>query len=59
MKARHEINKRIVKEIDNLNAKDGIKEFLKEILSFELDIIDKGSPRFSETYDELFNRIFC
>jgi len=58
MKGRHEINKRIVKEIDNLDAQDEIKEFLKEILSFELDIIDKGSPRFSETYEEIFNRVF-
>ncbi|HHT9141172.1 MAG: hypothetical protein HY715_09320 [Planctomycetes bacterium] len=58
MKARHEINKRIVKEIDNLATQEEIKEFLKEILSFELDIIDKEHPRFSETYDEIFNRVF-
>jgi len=58
MKARHEINKRILKEIDNLDTKDEIKEFLKEILSFELDILDKGSPKFTETYDEIFDKIF-
>jgi hypothetical protein len=58
MKGRHEINKRIVNEIDKLEAKKEVKEFLKEILSFELDIIDKGSPRFSERYEELFNKIF-
>lgn len=55
---RHEINKRIVKEIDSLATNGEIKEFLKEILSFELDILDKGSPRFSETYEEIFNKIF-
>lgn len=29
MKSRFEINKRIIKEIDNLDAADNVKEFLK------------------------------
>jgi len=58
MKRAVEINKRIMREIDNLEAKKEIKEFLKEILGFEMDISDKEGARFSEEYDEIFNRIF-
>lgn len=58
MKAQHEINKRILREIDKLDTHKDIKQFLKEILSYELDNIDRGSPRFTETYNEIFNRVF-
>ena len=58
MKPHHEINERILREIDQLDTHEDVKEFLKEILSFELDIIDKGSPRFTETYNEIFNKGF-
>ena len=58
MKTRSEINKRILKEIDALGTNKEIKEFLKEILSFELDILDKGGSKYSETYNEIFSKIF-
>lgn len=57
MKSRFEINKRIIKEIDNLDAADNVKEFLKEILECELDNLDKGKPEYTEKYKEIFNSI--
>ena len=58
MKPHHEINERILREIDQLDTHKDVKEFLKEILSFELDVVDEGRPRFTEQYNEIFNKVF-
>lgn len=52
------INERILDEIDALKADKKIKEFLKEILLLEVDIIDQGKPSFKEKYEEMINNIF-
>lgn len=52
------INERILKEIEALRADKDIKEFLHEILLFELDILDQGRPAFKEKYEEIINKIF-
>lgn len=52
------INKRILDEIEELKADKDVKEFLKEILLYELDIMDQGRPVFKDKYIELINTIF-
>jgi hypothetical protein len=52
------INKRIMDEIDRLKADNDVKQFLKEILLYELDIIDQGRPVFRDKYVEIINKIF-
>lgn len=35
-----------------------MKEFLKRILNFELDIADMGKPTYTEEYEKILNEIF-
>lgn len=58
MGSKDKINERILDEIDDLKADKKIKEFLKEILLLEVDIIDQGRPSFKEKYEEIINNIF-
>jgi hypothetical protein len=58
MSSKDMINKRILDEIDALRADKDIKQFLREILLFELDIIDQGRPAFKDKYIEIMNKIF-
>ena len=52
------INKRILDEIEALKADKDIKTFLREILLFELDILDQGRAAFKEKYEEIISNIF-
>ncbi len=56
MPIQYDINERILNEIDQLETDADIKEFLKEVLQFEIDIIDKGKPEYRDAYLELINR---
>jgi len=58
MSSKDEINKKILNEIDILKADEKIKEFLKEILLLELEIMDEGKPAFREKYEKILNDIF-
>lgn len=56
MPIQFDINSRILREIDELETETEMKEFLKEVLQFEIDIIDKGRPEYRDAYLELINR---
>lgn len=56
MPIQYDINDRILREIDQLDADSDMKEFLKEVLQFEIDIIDKGRPEYRDAYLDLINR---
>lgn len=58
MSTKDMINKRILDEIEALKADKDIKQFLREILLFELDIIDQGRPTFKDKYVEIIEKIF-
>ena len=53
-----QIQERILKEIKGVKADKKIKEFLGKLLSFELDIIDKGRPVFKPDYERMLNEVF-
>lgn len=53
-----EVNKRILNEIDALKVDEKQKLFLKEIIDFELDNIDKDITRFTEEYKNIIVKIF-
>jgi hypothetical protein len=57
MKSQSAINDRILREIDNLKADDKIKNFLKEILLVELDIMDKDRGQYVDQYKAIIDRI--
>jgi len=52
------INKRILDDINSLDTNKDIKEFLEEILSIELENIDKDKSQYIERYKEKLNEIF-
>lgn len=58
MPSQNAINKRILDEIDNLDATQEIKSFLKEILSCELDNIDKERWSVVEKYKDAIESCF-
>jgi len=58
MSSKEEINDRILKEIGSLSTDKKNKDFLKDILIFELEIIDKGKPVFRDKYEEILIDIF-
>jgi methyl coenzyme M reductase subunit D len=44
------INQRIIKKINEMDCSDEIKQFLKEILLFELEFFEGRVTRYSEEY---------
>jgi hypothetical protein len=53
-----EVNKRILNEIDALKVDEKQKLFLKEIIDFELNNIDKDITRFTEEYKNIIVKVF-
>ncbi len=53
-----EVNNRILKEIEALNSDENQKLFLREIMEFELENIDKEMPKYTEEYKNLIAKIF-
>ena len=54
----HEVNERILNEIKNLIKDEDQRNFLLEILSFELEHFnEQGSPRYKEDYKKILNKI--
>ncbi len=49
------INKKILKKIRDSNLNSYIENFLKDILSFELQHYEEARPNYSEKYEELIN----
>lgn len=56
MKSQTAINDRILREIDNLDADVKMKNFLKEILLVELDLMDKDRPQYVDQYKSILDR---
>ena len=52
------VHDRILDEIKDVKADKQMKDFLKIILEFELDILDKGRPVFKPDYDRMLNETF-
>jgi hypothetical protein len=56
----HEINKRIIDEIKKHNTDEKTKQFLLEILDFELEHFEeragKNKIRFREEYEKIINK---
>ena len=52
------IHDRILTEIELLQTEDEIKEFLKRILNFELDVADMGKPAYTEEYEKILYEMF-
>jgi len=50
------VNKRILNEIKKIEFNNCIKDFLREILIFELQHFEEARPRYVEKYEELINR---
>ena len=57
MASRDNINERILKEIDSLQTGKEYKEFLKRILAFELENIDR-KPQYKDEYERIVNEVF-
>jgi len=57
MKSQTEINDRIIKEIDKLDADKKMKTFLKDILEVEHDIMDQDRAKYVDQYKSILNRI--
>ena len=57
LKSQTEINDRIIKEIDKLDAEKKIKTFLKDILEVELDIIDIEKAQYVGRYKSIIDSI--
>lgn len=47
------INDRILSEIDNLDVNEKMKNFLKEILLLELDIMDRDRPQYVDQFNAI------
>ena len=56
MAIQYDINDRILQEIDHLETESDMKDFLKDVLQFEIDIIDKGKPEYRDAYMDLINK---
>jgi len=51
------IQERILGEIKEAKMGKNMKVFLKNILKFELDILDQGRPVFKTDYERMLNDI--
>ena len=50
------INKKILKKIGESNLNPYIENFLKDILSFELQHYEEDKPNYSDKYEEFINK---
>lgn len=50
------LNRRIIEKVDEVEVTEAVKQFLKELLYFELQIIEEGSPRYKKRYDVLIEK---
>jgi len=50
------LNRRIIEKIDEVEGTEVVKQFLKELLYFELQIIEEGLPRYKKRYDVLIEK---
>jgi hypothetical protein len=53
-----DVNKRILAEIDKLAADEQDKSFLREILEFELENIDKEMSPYTQEYKNCILKIY-
>ncbi len=56
MPNQYDINSRILKEIGELDVDTDMKDFLKDVLQFEIDIVDQGRPEYRDAYLDFINR---
>ena len=58
----HEVNKRIIDEIRSYETDEKMKQFLLDVLDFELEHFDeranKNRIRFREEYERIVNRCY-
>lgn len=53
----HDVNERIMNEIEKSIKEDNIRNFLKEILSFELDHFNEQSiSRYKDNYKKILDK---
>jgi len=50
------LNPRIIEKLNAMECDEIIIQFLKELLYFELQMIEEGSPRYKNKYDGLIER---
>jgi hypothetical protein len=50
MKSQSAVNDRIRKEIANLKVDKNIVNFLLELVEYELDVMDKERPQYTDQY---------
>jgi len=50
------LNPRILDKIDQLEADEQVRQFLKEILSIELDSFEAGVVKFSDNYTRCIDK---
>lgn len=55
-----DINKRIIKEVDSIDAPEKMKDFLKDILVFEFEHVENDSEKYpyKEEYSKLLEANF-
>lgn len=51
-----DINKDILKKIEESSQPDNIKDFLKEVLDVEYEHVDVERPQLKKPYDNLINK---
>ncbi len=50
------LNVRIIKKLKEAKCDNTTKEFLKEMLFFELENIEQGRPRYKQRYDTMIEK---
>ena len=51
-----QLNPRILEKLKQTQCHEVIKQFLREMLFFELDNVEEARPRFSKAYDTAIER---
>lgn len=50
------LNKRIIEKLEKSDCTKTIKQFLLEVLYFELEIFEEGYPRYTQRYDSTIDK---
>lgn len=53
-----EIHERIIKEINREVSDEKMRDLLKQLLYYEITLIDQGKPTFSSRYERIINSVY-
>lgn len=53
------VSKRILSELESLKIPKVVKSFLKDILDFEMEILDQGKPQYIDDYKQKIEELLC